>query len=559
METQDKQVATGGYDYQDAFHCGIAVVGKNGKFGYITQKGVQITPLKYDEAVQFDWTFDDNSGLGRVRIGEKWGRVNSEGKEATPLIYDEIYGQRDPIIKLNGKYGFISTKTGEAITPVKYDAAKEWTHKSFTSGDDFHSGYLAEVQLDGKWGCIDTRGNEIIPLKYDELNIHGSDWFPARIGSKWGFIGDHGELIPFEYDDVKSFYNNRACVVKNGKYGFINEEGEIVIPLIYDECEPSFPYRHRAEADAFIYMKRNGKYGYIDINGKEIIPPIYEHACSFNRNNEMAAIVVDSKAGFINAAGSEVIACQYEPDFSNSYNYVFEDDFANVKLNGKWGVIDTNNRVAVPFQYDEPMEDILEIFSVEELEHLAINGKFEKIKNILQKRRCKLNREFQWTPENIEKLLELDSKLIACFKKMKTEAVSIFEMQQRRIDNKDAFLHDFNLDMKVTPFILVPDAEEGKLVEPEDGIYQVLMENLPDVLLSATMFSIDSFSGLYLDKSLNWNECDGLSHGELSEYYISYAIHDLYDHTMLSIPDILKINQLWAEVTVCHQHFVDLF
>jgi hypothetical protein len=111
--------------------------------------------------------------------------------------------------------------------------------------------------------------------------------------------------------------------------------------------------------------------------------------------------------------------------------------------------------------------------------------------------------------------------------------------------------------MKVKPFILVPDAE-GELVEPEDGIYQILMENLPDFILSTTMGGIVSFEDLYLDKSHNWNDCDGLSHGELSEHYISYAIHDLYDHTLLSIPDILRINQLWAEVTVCQQHFVEL-
>jgi hypothetical protein len=33
--------------------------------------------------------------------------------------------------------------------------------------------------------------------------------------------------------------------------------------------------------------------------------------------------------------------------------YRFLDNFANVKLNGKWGVIDSNNKVVIPFLYDE--------------------------------------------------------------------------------------------------------------------------------------------------------------------------------------------------------------
>jgi hypothetical protein len=33
------------------------------------------------------------------------------------------------------------------------------------------------------------------------------------------------------------------------------------------------------------------------------------------------------------------------------------DNFANVKLNGKWGVIDSNNKVVIPFLYDEFLQN----------------------------------------------------------------------------------------------------------------------------------------------------------------------------------------------------------
>jgi hypothetical protein len=205
----------------------------------------------------------------------------------------------------------------------------------------------------------------------------------------------------------------------------------------------------------------------------------------------------------------------------------------------------------------------LECLSVEELESLLADVNFELFSAALHCRKRKLNETFCRTPENIEKLLALDGKLVSCFEKMKTEASSIFETLTKRIDNKDDFLHDFYLEMKVTPFILVPDAE-GKLVPPKDGIYQILMDNLPEYLLFTMIDDIKSLDYiLCLNTSLNWNEDAalnwGLSRGELSEHYISDAIHELYDHTLLSIPDILRINHLWAEVTVYHQHLVDPF
>jgi hypothetical protein len=165
---EKKSIQNNDYDYHgtlDYFY-GIAVMGKNGKFGYVNRRDEEITPLKYDKAMRFDWD------AGKVCINGKWGLVNKRGKEITPLIYDEIRGSQDPIVKLNGKYGYLNRKTGKLLTPVKYDKAEEWTQILDFSDDSFGHNDLAKVRLNGKWGCIDLRGNEVVPLKYDEIDIN---------------------------------------------------------------------------------------------------------------------------------------------------------------------------------------------------------------------------------------------------------------------------------------------------------------------------------------------------------------------------------------------------
>jgi hypothetical protein len=359
-----QQTVNPAYDYQDTFDYNeIAVVGKGGKFGYIDREGIEFVPPKYDRAMRF------YGGLGRIQLNGKWGLVNREGREITPPIYDEIFGHQDPVVKLDGKYGFVSAKTGELLTPVKYDMAEEWVQ--LWRDYDLHANDLAKVQLGGKWGCIDIHGNETVPLKYDNIKIaQHSPWFPAQQSDKWGFVDRNGkELAPFEYDDVTMFFFHRARVKKDGKYGFIDDSsGEIVIPLIYDDCETQFQSADFNSMMDFlrgigdgkllpVLIEYNGKYGFLDVNGNEVAPPVYDNTLSFHIGCELAAVVLDGKAGFIDRTGHTVIACRYEVDFSNPENYVFLDRCANVKLNGKWGAIDRDEQVIIPVIYDNFIEN----------------------------------------------------------------------------------------------------------------------------------------------------------------------------------------------------------
>jgi hypothetical protein len=364
--TKRKQIQQPDYDYRDTYEelYGVAVVGKNGKFGYIDHSGVEITPLKYDRAMRFYWN------AGRVQLNGKWGLVNKQGKEITPPVYDEIKGHQDPIVRLGDKYGYVSRKTGELLTPVKYDEAKQWTQILDFSSHKFEKKDLALVQLDGKWGCVNLCGEEIIPVKYEKIDINQfrNPRVAAKLNGKWGFISENGkEITAFEYDDVEEFHNCRAREEKDGKYGFIDTQGAVVVPLVYDDCEWRFTttYCEDDERVLPVWVKRNGKYGFIDIAGNEIIEPEYELVQPFDSAEDgqaLAAVVLNGAAGFIDQTGKSVIPCMYEPDFDNQdsvnqYNYRFFNGFADVKFNGKWGVIDAKGNVVIPFLYDEFLEN----------------------------------------------------------------------------------------------------------------------------------------------------------------------------------------------------------
>ncbi|WP_424657164.1 WG repeat-containing protein, partial [Capnocytophaga granulosa] len=103
------------YDEITDFHKGFACVRQGDKWGYINEKGTLITPIKYD------FVYDFFQGVAMVRIGAQYGLIDTSGKEITPVKYDliddnDFYNHRPAAALLNGKWGFINEK-GEEVIP----------------------------------------------------------------------------------------------------------------------------------------------------------------------------------------------------------------------------------------------------------------------------------------------------------------------------------------------------------------------------------------------------------------------------------------------------------
>ena len=241
---------------------------------------------------------------------------------------------------------------------------------------------MARVKLGRKWGCINSSGEEIIPLKYEEIEICQQEKprISAKLDGKWGFIEENGtEVTNFEYDHVEFFCKGLARVKKNGKFGFINTTGVVVVPLAYDDCERHFYNVHYYKDRILpIWVKRGDKYGFIDTSGNLRVEPIYERVKPFGYMGEkpsLAAAVLDGAAGFIDETGKTAIPFMYEPDFDDKTGYKFNGCYANVKFDGKWGVIDAQNCVVIPFIYEKIYPDPVFLIAVRNGKKLLIDRK----------------------------------------------------------------------------------------------------------------------------------------------------------------------------------------
>ena len=119
---------------------------------------------------------------------------------------------------------------------VKGKGREEWRGQYNYVGD-FYDG-LAVVKLKGKWGWVDTKGHEVIPAKYEQIDnlsvapVYGFDEYGlcvVRLNWQWGMINRHGEVVvPIKYDEIGgSWRENEAWVKLDGKYGTLKPNGKV--------------------------------------------------------------------------------------------------------------------------------------------------------------------------------------------------------------------------------------------------------------------------------------------------------------------------------------------
>src|ERR1043165_6076438 len=85
---------------------------------------------------------------------------------------------------------------------------------------------LARVKKDHKWGYIDTTGNIVIPIKFNEVENFSDNLARVRKDRKWGLYDNTGkELIKPTFDYIGPFVNGVATVAIDAEEFYMNTEG----------------------------------------------------------------------------------------------------------------------------------------------------------------------------------------------------------------------------------------------------------------------------------------------------------------------------------------------
>lgn len=174
----------------------------------------------------------------------------------------------------------------------------------------------------------------------------------------------------------------------------------------------------------------------------------------------------------------------------------------------------------------------------------------EEVKSLLRERREILNEMFQPTEDNLALFRKINDELYCL-------TMALNERVKKFVGKKDILLDspDFDDDYELEGTLKFVFNDETSICQlPDDDFYG---SNFP--VMIKTLYEVYSHSGIEsistinehcgpLDDGVSWYEYPFNRSPEFKDFIIGYAVHDLTDHKLYSIPDLLHLNDFWSEV-----------
>lgn len=279
--------------------------------------------------------------LTKIQTDEKWGFMKTDSTIAVPCIYDEVYPFVDNI---------------------------------------------AIVRKDTLWGFVDTKGTEK-DIRYTQISTFGNNgMYKALYNKKWTLLDLHGNPLPNsqQYDIILPVHKGVAIVVNDKKRGLVDGVGNIILRPQYEalECGEYIIFSKQSDkpgssigmcdyqgrmilpegilmsgyppSDDIILGKvwnKDGKgtsFAFYNINTKQttILPSPFGIVYNEFKNGYCLVKESGNRSYFIDKTGKKV-SPDYEMVGARSEGHYV------VKLNGKYGVIDSLIHETIPCKYDE--------------------------------------------------------------------------------------------------------------------------------------------------------------------------------------------------------------
>lgn len=204
---------------------------------------------------------------------------------------------------------------------------------------------VAPYYKDGKSGLVNLKGKfilepvfkDVLPIQYDYVIVSDSS-------GKFGLYNLKGEKLVSHIYDWISEYNDTIVKVKKGdKWGFADIYGKELSLIEYGSTINYFNgvingYREERNANFIKHIPclENNK-------GENLSSLKFDYTGSWG--DGLLFVKVDEKYGFLNTRGNLVIPLEYDEakDFS--------EGLAAVRKGGRWGFINTQGEIVIPFKF----------------------------------------------------------------------------------------------------------------------------------------------------------------------------------------------------------------
>jgi hypothetical protein len=220
---------------------------------------------------------------------------------------------------------------------------------------------LYPIRLNGKAGYIDRDGQIVIKPRFMRAWEFAEGLAPVQISDKpeFGYINKQGNFVIGPWRGTASVFSEGLGRISRSSegQGFIDHTGRTVIKPEFAFAESFSDGMAQVILDQCVPKVDCGAIGYIDKSGNVAVRPQFRAANDFHEGRAAVRRGRDEWT-FIDKTGEEITKQRFKSDLKNSLVVTtdFSEGLAGVKVEGKWGFIDTNGKMVIPPQFDEALK-----------------------------------------------------------------------------------------------------------------------------------------------------------------------------------------------------------
>ena len=181
-------------------------------------------------------------------------------------------------------------------------------------------------------------------------------------------------------------------------------------------------------------------------------------------------------------------------------------------------------------------------------------NEYHHSRNLLRDRQIRLNKEFPFTPEQVSRIEQINSRLDQKYRAAIKQAQTLCDFAQKQVET-DPFVSDYEIDFSIDIY-----ASDKYSYIPEMECIPIYSGH-PNMGLTKHDFkqgksnpgNINEGGSLQWFLEENHNEFRFRSDHPLKHQHHCWLLHELYDHTYLSWQDILYIKEIWVDVVLVTQ------
>lgn len=279
--------------------------------------------------------------LAQAKSGDNWGYISASGEFIIQAQYRNCHPFANGLAPIYDK----KAKTFYFIKPdgsrLKTDVDKFKLRNIMGFGTVGFSEGIVPVQVDKKWGYMNTSGEMVADAQYDKATLFIEGVSVAKSGASFYMIDGKGNATKIEVpglEDVRRFSNGLAPFKANGLWGFIDKSGSVI-------CEAQFKGIGYMDESGLAWAKNEaGLVGFITKTGANKGGFKYQSAKNFS--DGVAKVKMNDKWSYFLSKGVEMT-----PERADSYGK-FSEGLAYGKLNGKVGFLDKDGKWKIDPQFD---------------------------------------------------------------------------------------------------------------------------------------------------------------------------------------------------------------